>query len=810
MSRYVCIHGHFYQPPRENPWLETVEIQDSAYPYHDWNERITAECYAPNATSRILDGEGRIIQLVNNYSRISFNFGPTLLAWMQRAAPEVYEAILQADRESREIFSGHGSALAQAYNHMILPLANQRDRQTQVIWGIKDFFFRFGRRPEGMWLPETAVDLDTLDLLAEHEIRFTILAPNQVRSVRPLGDDHWRDVGGGHIDPRMPYQIALPSGRTITAFVYDGPISQALAFERLLNNGEAFAHRLMDAFSNDDSRAQIVHVATDGETYGHHHRGGDMALAYALHYMQANNLAQVTNYGEFLEQCPPTHEIEIFENSSWSCAHGIERWRGACGCNSGGNPGWNQQWRAPLREALDWLRDTMAPAYEEAAGELLQSPWQARNNYIDVMLDRSAKNVDAFFVRHAVKDLTHDEKVSALKLLELQRHAMLMYTSCGWFFDELSGVETVQVIEYAGRVLQLAQDLFADAIESRFLELLSRAKSNIPDHRDGRTIYEKWVRPAALDLNKVGAHYVISSLFQDYGESTSIGSYSAFQRDSRISWAGKAKLIVGRADIRSEITQESVELSYGVVHFGDHNISCGIRESDGDRETHEAFAREIVGIFSKADLPGTIRALDNHFGGSMYSLISLFRDEQRRVLDQVLEPTEREAEVVYGQMYDHYAPLIRFLTNSAKPVPKSLSLAAEIVLNSRLSEAFQSTYPDPENIQALLDEARLAGVTIDHATLEFALRKNLERIAEEVLATPNDIELVQHLVNAATLLETLPFEVDLTRVQNLCFQLLDAACLAFPSMDAREGQSPEQLTELFQILEEKLGMRVCR
>jgi Alpha-amylase/alpha-mannosidase len=469
MERYICIHGHFYQPPRENPWLEEIEVQDSAYPFHDWNERITAECYATNGVSRILDGQNRIIQIVNNYARISFNFGPTLLSWMEQKAPSAYRAILAADRESQKYFSGHGSALAQVYNHIIMPLANRHDKYTQIFWGIRDFEKRFGRKPEGMWLAETAVDLETLDIMAELGIQFTILSPYQARRVRTQGSKQWQDVVGGHIDPTMAYLQHLPSGRTITLFFYDGPISQGVAFERLLSSGERFAHRLIGAFSDDRHWPQLVHIATDGETYGHHHRFGEMALAYALHYIESNNLARITIYGEYLERHPPTYEVEILENTSWSCFHGIERWRSNCGCNSGNNPGWNQEWRAPLRNALDWLRDAITPAYDEIGRQLLRDPWAARNDYIAVILDRSSENIARFLEHHAIRKLHDAEKVTVLKLMELQRHAMLMYTSCGWFFDELSGIETVQIIQYAGRVIQLAEELFEQAIEAPFL-----------------------------------------------------------------------------------------------------------------------------------------------------------------------------------------------------------------------------------------------------------------------------------------------------------------------------------------------------
>ncbi len=418
MERYICIHGHFYQPPRENPWLEEIELQDSAYPYHDWNERINAECYVRNTASRFLDKDERITDIVNNYSNISFNFGPTLLYWMERHKPAAYEAIIEADKLSSKRFSGHGSAIAQAYNHMIMPLANRRDKYTQIIWGIRDFQKRFGRFPEGMWLPETAVDIETLEVLAELGINFTLLAPRQAKSVKKLqNEDVACDVSGERVDPTMPYLCNLPSGRSINIFFYDGPISKDVAFGGLLNSGEAFANRLISAFRDHREWPQIVHIATDGETYGHHHSFGDMALAYCLHYIESRNLAKVTNYGEYLEKHPPTHEVQIIENSSWSCIHGVERWRDNCGCNSGMNPGWTQKWRKPLREAMDMVRDTVIPIYEKELSKYFGDPWGARNDYINIIHDRSQENIENFIKNHATSKLSKGEKGKALKLL---------------------------------------------------------------------------------------------------------------------------------------------------------------------------------------------------------------------------------------------------------------------------------------------------------------------------------------------------------------------------------------------------------
>jgi len=807
MERYICIHGHFYQPPLENPWLEDIELQDSAYPYHDWNERIAAECYATNSVSRILDGEGRIMGLPNNYAKISFNFGPTILAWMADKAPEIYEAVLAADRESQKKFSGHGSALAQAYNHMIMPLANRRDKYTQVLWGIRDFEHRFGRPPEGMWLPETAVDLETLDIMAELGIRFTILAPRQAHKIRKIGRGHWRDVSGSRIDPTTAYLLKLPSGRTINLFFYDGPISQAIAFEDLLERGENLASRLVNAFSEERPWPQLIHVATDGETYGHHRRHGDMALAYALEYLENGNLARLINYGEFLEKHPPIFEVEIYENSSWSCVHGVERWWRDCGCNSSMRPGWSQAWRAPLREALDWLRDTLEPPYETKASQFLKDPWAARDDYISVILKRDHQEVAHFLERHASRELNPSEQSLVLKLLEMERHAMLMYTSCGWFFDELSGLETVQVLQYAGRVVQLARDILGADLEAHFLERLDLAKSNIPEHGDGRRIFEKFVKPAMVDLLTVGAHYAISSLFEDYQVQDRIFCYTIDREDYRLSEAGKAKLAVGQIRVTSDITWNSAVISFAVLHFGDHNLCGGVREFQGD-EPYGTMAWEVTEAFSRADFPETLRRIDKHFEASTYSLRSLFRDEQRKILDQIMELTLEEVWSAYGRLYTHNVPLMRFHMELGVPLPRPFLATAEIVLNRYLLEAFRAPALDLQLIRNLLEEARLLQVELEGAGLEYALRKAIERLAERFRQHPLDLEYLQQLEAAVAMETELPFAVHLWKVQTIYYEMLHSV---FPHQRQQSEQGPGEArtwVEHFVALGRKLSVRV--
>jgi alpha-amylase/alpha-mannosidase (GH57 family) len=769
--KYVCIHGHFYQPPRENPYLEAIELQDSAYPYHDWNERITAECYAPNADSRIVDSENRIVKLFNNYAKISFNFGPNLLSWMKDQSPRVYDAILEADKESASRFSGHGSAMAQGYNHMILPLANRRDKVTQVKWGMRDFESRFGRKPEGMWLPETAVDTETLEVLAENGIQFTILAPRQAQRIRPKNSSKFEDVSGGRIDPARAYLAELPSKKRINLFFYDGPISQGVAFEGLLNDGKRFADRLMSGFSDSRQGPQLVHIATDGESYGHHHHYGEMALSFALDEIERQKVAQLTNYGEFLARHPPRHFVEIAENSSWSCVHGIERWRGDCGCNSGGHR-WNQQWRAPLRAALDGLRDKLVPIFESRLKEYVRDPWASRDDYVRVILDRSEESRKAFFADHAIRPLEPHEQVTALKLLEMQRHALLMYTSCGWFFDELSGLETTQVIHYAGRALQLAEECSQEQLEPEFLQHLALAKSNLPEHGDGAKIYEKWVKPAVVDIERVGGHYAISSLFESYPEKTRIYCYEVERTRYSVEAEGKIRLANGGVRLRSAITQESAALDFSVLYLGDHNVTAGIRSADDSSDEDQ---KKLVAAFSQADTAEVIRLLDQVYDQNTFSLRQLFRDEQRKIANLILTESLNSAAAVFRTVFESQAPLIRFLNGLDIPVPYALRSAAEIALNKQLEQYLERPDLDADSIQGLLREAAASKIALDSTTLEYKVRKRLEKDAADFAANPDDLVAAERLLKLLDLIPALPFPVVLWEAQNVCYRPLVTA-----------------------------------
>jgi alpha-amylase/alpha-mannosidase (GH57 family) len=803
-ERYVCIHGHFYQPPRENPWLEAIEIQDSAHPYHDWNERVTAECYAPNSASRLLDGEGRIIDIESNYGKISFNFGPTLLAWLEKFSPETYRSVLDADRKSREQRSGHGNAIAQAYNHMIMPLANSRDKRTQVLWGVGDFRHRFGRMPEGMWLPETAVDMETLDILAEAGIKFTILAPHQASHIRESGKEGWQDVDGARIDPARPYRCRLPTGREIVLFFYDGPISRAVAFERLLTRGEDFAGRFAGGFLDERTWTQLLHIATDGESYGHHHRFGDMALAYALHYIETKGLAKLTNYGEYLDRHAPDHEAEIIENSSWSCIHGVERWKSNCGCNSGGRPGWNQEWRAPLRQALDRLRDDLAVRFEERGKEYLKDPWLARDEYIGVVLDRSPESISRFFEKHAARVLADEEIVKTLKLLELQRHTLLMYTSCGWFFDELSGIETVQVMQYAARAIQLWEGLSGEDLEPGFLASLRDAKSNIAEFGNGERVYEKFVRPVKVDLMKTSVHYAVSSLFEDYGDRTAIYCYDVLREDYQRVDAGRTKLALGRASVVSAITKASELVSFAVLHLGNHALNGGVRTFQGD-EAYRAMKQEISTAFESGDFAGVVRLMDKYFGVNNYSLRDLFRDEQRKVLNLLIGNTLEDYESSYRRMYDDSRVLMGFLRETGMPLPKAFFAAAEFILNADMQKAFSGDSVDLGRLRTIADDMKRWGVAADPVNTEFTVRHRLERMMEQLSGNPGDADLLRDLAEAVRLLQSVPVDIMYWQTQNVYFRLAKTTYSELSARASSGDRAAQAWVESFTGLGEALN-----
>ncbi len=804
-KRFVCIHGHFYQPPRENPWLETVETQDTAAPYHDWNERVCAECYAPNGAARIQNSKNQITRIVNNYARISFDFGPTLLSWLKENAPRTYRMILDGERRSRRLYNGHSSAMAQVYNHVIMPLANERDRITQIRWGIADYVQHFGVAPEGMWLSETAADTESLELLARNGIKFTVLAPHQCKRIRPLKEGvpeteiEWTDTAGATVDTTRPYLVRFPSGLSIAVFFYNGPTSRAIAFEGLLNSGEGFAARLKAGLV-EGSKPQLVHVATDGESYGHHHKYGEMALSYALRLLEQDKTVTLTNYGSFLAQFPPEYECEIVENTSWSCAHGVERWRSDCGCN-GGKPGWNQAWRKPLRQALDELRDAIVPLTEMAGNLLFKNVWAARDAYIQVVLDRDDARVDRFFLEQQSRPLTEAERVRALELMEMQRHAQLMYTSCGWFFDDISGIETVQVIAYAARVLQLAKDVFgeqAEALEPAFLARLAEARSNAPRAGDGGRIYQATIGSMELGLEAVAAHYAISSVFSSYADETDLFCYRVRRISYDIHSSGRGRLALGRIHIASVITGQQQSFSYAVLHFGDQNITAAVKAyAESDAEEFDKFAAEASEHVHRADFPEVIRLLDRFYGHVDYSLTSLFRDEQRRIVHIILNSTLWDIENSLTTIYEDHASLLHFLSQAGLPKPPALTLAAGFAVNAGLRRALEDEPIDQAQLRSFLQLAKADQVPLETATLSYIADQRMKRAMVELQLSAGSLEMLERALTLARTLQELPFDLNLWQAQNIWYDVLRTSDYALNALiDVDRARWNKEFNEL--------------
>ena len=765
MEKFICIHGHFYQPPRENAWLEEIELQESAAPYHDWNERIDSECYNPNANSRVLDDEGKIIDIVNNYSKISFNFGPTLLSWLEKYSPETYSGILKADKESMKNFGGHGSAMAQVYNHLIMPLCNRRDKETQVKWGIYDFEKRFKRKPEGMWLAETAVDYETLEVLAEHDIKFTVLAPRQAKAFRKIGEENWSQG----VNSQFHYICNLPSGKKITLFFYDGDGSQAVAFKGLLKDGKELANNLINSFNIFSGDHPLVHIATDGESYGHHHRYGDMALAYCIRYIEENKLANLTNYGQFMNLFEAEYEIEIHENSSWSCVHGIERWRSNCGCNTGGTS-WNQEWRKPLRDTLNWLRDHLAEVYEREMKFFNKDVWGLRNKYIKIILDRNIVNVENFIKENAPENLDEEQTTKFIRLMEMQRQCLLMFTSCAWFFDEISGIETVQVLQYANRAIQLAERESDVHLEEEFIGRLSYIKSNIEDYDNGAVIYKRFVEPSRLTLTSVGMHYAVASLFDEEPESLNILSYRCQSEYFERFEAGIQKMVIGSTKINSKITLSEKQFYFVAIYLGQHHIIG----SGTDSITPEAFtsmSEKLKKAFSSSSLAQVLQLKQHYIPTHNFSIRELFKDEQIKVLNKILEENIQQAEENYRDIYRKNYHLLNLMRENKLQFPNILRHNLEIVLNKDLEQFFKSKPRNNKKLDSLVDEFKRWDIIPYQNQLMKPASNHIIQSLYELEQEDYNIKAIERVIGTISACDTIGLKLFKRRLQNQIFKL---------------------------------------
>ena len=772
---FLTIHGHFYQPPRENPWLEAIELQDSALPFHDWNERINKECYNPNSVSRIVDNRNRVLDIVNNYEYMSFNFGPTLLSWLEHFAPLTYERIIKADIESAAEHSGHGNAIAQVYNHIIMPLANEQDKRTQIIWGIRDFEYRFGRKPEGMWLAETAVDDDTLRILEENGIKFTVLSPYQADKFRKKSDKEWTDVSWGNIDPARSYRYYIKSapGKFIDLFFYDGAISRSVAFDELLTDGNKFTKRLKEGISDCRDYPQLVNIATDGESYGHHTKFGDMALAYVLKIRAKDEGFTITNYAEFLDKYRSDCEVEIKQASSWSCFHGVGRWKEDCGCSTGGHPGWNQKWRAPLRKALDYLRDELIPIYENEGSKYFKNDvWTTRNKYIEVILNRGEQNVKKFQNENFKPNLSDEEKVKAMELLEIQRQNLLMYTSCGWFFSEISGIETVQIMKYAARSMQLAAKFTDKNLEENFTEILSEAKSNLPEHGTGKEIYEKFVKPSAVTLKQIASLWALSSLYQDFEDEEDVYCYKITRKAYKRVNKGAAKLVICNIEVQSKITLQKSNLLVALMQYSGGDFHCAIKEYSDDNE-YNKIKTDLIKLFLVNPLTEIIRAIDEFFGKEYFTLKDIFIEERRKILQILLKGKLEKFSQMYKDMYDEGKGSIYHLQSLGLSIPNEFKISAAYALSQNFNELLADSdgFLDEDLIQHAKDlnyEAKRINIQMDK-------EQSNKIFSAKILQNINRLEYSFEIQQASAILElfdnieALDLQVDISEAQNVYY-----------------------------------------
>ena len=768
---FLTIHGHFYQPPRENPWLEAIELQDSAQPFHDWNERINKECYNPNSVSKVVDSRNRILDVVNNYEYISFNFGPTLLSWMEKFAPHTYERIIKADIESRAEHNGHGNAIAQVYNHIIMPLANERDKETQIKWGISDFEYRFGRKPEGIWLAETAVDDDTLRICEANGIKFIILSPYQAARIRKEGSNDWQDVSWGNIDPARSYRYYIKSapGKYMDLFFYDGAISQSVAFDELLKDGNKFIKRLKEGISDIRDYPQLIHIATDGESYGHHTKFGDMALAYVLKVRAESEGFTITNYGEYLEKYRSDYEVDIKQASSWSCFHGVGRWKEDCGCSTGGHPGWNQKWRKPLRDALDYLRNELVKIFEKEGVNYFEDVWAVRNKYISVILDRSRINVEKFQHENFLPNLSEEDRVRAMELLEIQRQAMLMYTSCGWFFSEISGIETVQIMKYAARAMQLAAKFSKKNLEKRFLEILSEAKSNLPEHGNGQQIFEKFVKPSVVTLKQIASLWAISSLYQDFEDEENVYCYIVTREDYQRTPKGNSSLIIGHIEVQSRITLQKSNLMFALMQYAGGDFHCAIKEYSDDEE-YSKMKQNLTKIFMLNPLTEIIRAIDEYFGKEYFTLKDIFIEERRKILQILLKDKMEKFARNYQEMYDEGKGAIYHMQSLGLAVAEEFKIAARYALSKKFNDLIVSSggFVEPSGIQDIMAinyEARAIGIKLDRSPANKIFAKKIEQNINR-LAYSLEVQQADVLMELFDYVEKLELEIDISEAQN--------------------------------------------
>jgi hypothetical protein len=762
------LHGHFYQPPRENPWTEVVPRQPAAAPFHDWNERITAECYRPNGWARIVDDRGRIVDIVDNYRLLSFDVGPTLLSWLEEHAPETYDRIRAADRDA-------GRAIAQAYGHAILPLCDDRDLRTQIRWGLADFRHRFGREPEGMWLPETAVDDRVLAALAEEGVGFTILAPGQIAAVRAEGEgeDGWQPVAPGRRPPgTLRWRHPDDPDLGVDLVVYDGAMSHDVAFGGV--SSQAVVDRIVARPGAGDD---LVTVACDGETFGHHHTYADRGVAYALSVEAGRRGVALPRLAGWLGEHRPRHEGRV-HLSSWSCAHGVGRWLEDCGCHIGGEPEWNQAWRGPLRAAFDLVRNAANEVFERRGPAVLRDPWAARDAYVDVLL--GATTPLGFLAEHAVPGAgagpgpgaAPEAAVEALTLLESQRHALLMYTSCGWFFNDLAGTETAQVMRYAARCLDLLAELGEDPPVAAVLAELARAQSNDPGEGDGRAVWQRYVDTSRVDPGRVAAHLALVDVLAGDVAAERITGFDADRELHETVHRGGVVVCLGVVALTQRRTGRTTRWAYAAVHLGGLEVFGAVRPaSDDPRRDREDIAALEAATRRGARVTALLRMVVDWFGPREFGLEHALPGAGEDLLRATADGLADRFVAAYDQLRTDHHDTLAALAVAGTPLAPELRGPIEAALARRLDGALAacagSTDPvDYRAVRALAREAREEGVRLSSpraaATLERAVTQAAAAAAES--ADPGAIVAATGMV---TLARELALDVNLDAAQEL-------------------------------------------
>lgn len=756
---HFVFHGHFYQPPRENPWTDEVEREPSARPYHDWNERIDAECYAANAAARIHDERGRILRIANNYERISFNFGPTLLKWMEKHDPLTLRRLVEADARSARANGGHGNAIAQCYNHIILALADAHDRRTQIKWGMAEFAHRFGRRPESLWLAETAANHDVLEQVIEEGLTYVILAPLQAGWVRAKSAEAWHDVRGGRVDPSRPYRYLHRdgSGRSVAVFFYDGPLAQSVSFGGALDDGKNLAHRAGHAIDGGRPHAQLVHLAVDGETAGHHVGFGNLALAWALEKEIPAQGFRVTNYGAFLAEHPATWEVRLDEGpfgegTSWSCAHGVGRWIRDCSCRIDPGAPTQQIWRGPLRRALDKVRDGGRAFFLQEADGLLRDPWAARDDYVELLLDDDPARRHAFFERHATRPLEDEEWRRVLGLLEMQHQCQLMYTSCGWFFDDIGGIETVQILRYAARALELWEQLGGTSCRDAFEAELAKARSNDPQRGSGADILRRDALAVRVSAERIVAHLAMGALLDPPPVSGRIALHRFERHAFHLRERGDTRLVTGHFTLEHARTARRADLQVVMLHTG--GLEFVTMVAPYDAASFEATQERLHRAFEDDDPKALRHEVSTLAGALRFGAEDLLESGRQDLLSVIFQEVLDRFSQAYSDLYEENRDLLRSLHALGMELPEELRAATNFTLRKQFEREFLE-HADATDPKA---HARAVKVVRDALARDVRLdspvaRRHLERMLVErvgalgAAATSRDASMLEPVVH---------------------------------------------------------------